>query len=207
MSCSKVHRDALMAEQIRRIGPETVRTRAIAALQGGAKPPWNNDHKEIFLASWMVRERLCQELAEPGQNGGRMYVLGVQSAVIPVVKVGSSGKPGNQIREYQIQGRNWGLGLVDGWVSAPVGTRSDACRLESTILHELHVVLNGRVPGGRTFEWFHGHDFERIKTLVQHLDMLLEESLFEAWGANAADPSTNLAETDTVRGRPAGRTR
>ncbi|MFJ3980118.1 hypothetical protein [Streptomyces sp. NPDC090021] len=128
---SKAYSDALRAERIREIGgPEVVRAKAIAALQTGAKPPWGHDREEIFLTSWMVRERLCQELTQSGESGGRMYVLGFQGTDT-AVKVGSSGKPENQIRNYEIQGQNWGLGLVDGWVSAPIGTRSKAYTLES----------------------------------------------------------------------------
>ncbi|MGY3677042.1 hypothetical protein [Streptomyces sp. TE33382] len=175
---SKAYRDSLRAARIREIGgPEIVRTKAIAALQAGAKPPWGHEHEEIFLTSWMVRERLCQELMESGENGGRMYVLGFQG-LDTAVKVGSSGSPEKRIKEYEVQGQNWGLGLVDGWVSAPVGTRSRAYTLESVMLQELHIVLNGHVLGGRTFEWFHGHDFERIKALVQDPDKLFEEFLF-----------------------------
>ncbi len=160
------------------IGPEAARAKAISALQAGAVPPWQQT--EIRLTSYRVRKRLREELPEPEKEGGRLYALGFQG-IRGVVKVGSTGAPEQQFDKYETQARNLGYALVDGWVSAPVGTRSEAYRLESNVLTNLHLVLNGQVDGGRIFEWFHGHDFERVRQLVEDptalFHLLLERAL------------------------------
>lgn len=166
----QIIRDAVMAKWAEEIGPEAARTKAIADLAAGAVPPW--EHSEILLTSYLVRQRLREELPQPEKEGGRLYVLGFQG-LRTVVKVGSTGVPEQQFDTYENQARNLGYALVDGWVSAPVGTRSEAFRQESSILTNLHHVLNGHITGGRIFEWFHGHDFERIRELVEHPDVLL----------------------------------
>ncbi|MEU9202877.1 hypothetical protein [Streptomyces sp. NPDC048332] len=171
----QVKRDRVMAKWIKEIGPEAARAKAMADLTAGAVPPWR-EHREIILTSYLVRKRLREELPEPEKEGGRLYVLGFQG-LRPVVKVGSTGNTEGQFDTYEIQARNLGFALLDGWVSAPVGTRKEAFKQESTILSLLHQVLNGHIVGGRIFEWFHGHDFERIKELVQHPDVLLEQYL------------------------------
>ncbi|MFC7933956.1 hypothetical protein [Streptomyces cinereoruber] len=171
----QVIRAYLMAQQAKEIDPVATRAKAIADLAAGALPPWH-EHDEIRLTSYLVRQRLREELPEPEKEGGRLYILGFQG-LRPVTKVGSTGNPEPQFDKYEIQGRNLGYALVDGWVSAPIGTRKDAYRQEACILQQLHFVLNGHLIGGRTFEWFHGHDFERIKELVQAPDMLLERYL------------------------------
>lgn len=146
------------------IGPEAARAQAVADLQAGAMPPW--DQTEIRLTSYLVRKRLREELPEPDKEGGRLYVLGFQG-LRTVVKVGSTGSPEQQFDKYETQARNLGYALVDGWISAPVGTRREAYRLEASVLHNLHLALSEGIHGGRIFEWFHGQDFERIKELVQ----------------------------------------
>ncbi|MGW0563191.1 hypothetical protein ACWDZ4_21880 [Streptomyces sp. NPDC003016] len=138
-------------------------------------------HREILLTSYLVRERLRVELPEPGMPGGRLYVLGFQG-LRSVVKVGSTGAPERQFDNYEIQARNLGYALVDGWVSPPVGTRTEAFKQEASILTNLHFVLNGHLIGGRVFEWFHGRDFERIKQFVQNPDVLFQQFLSSACG-------------------------
>ncbi|MFF4717492.1 hypothetical protein ACFY2V_39790 [Streptomyces eurythermus] len=160
----QIIREVIMAKWAEEIGPEAARAKAISDLQAGAAPPWRQT--EIRLTSYLVRKRLRDELPEPDREGGRLYVLGFQG-LRAVVKVGSTGAPEQQFDKYETQARNLGYALVDGRISAPVGTRSEAYRLESSVLTNLHLVLNGHVEGGRTFEWFHGHDFERIRQLVE----------------------------------------
>ncbi|MFF7705505.1 hypothetical protein [Streptomyces lydicus] len=157
-------REVIMAKWAEEIGPEAARAKAISDLRAGAVPPWRQT--EIRLTSYLVRKRLREELPEPEKEGGRLYVLGFQG-LRAVVKVGSTGAPEQQFDKYETQARNLGYALVDGWVSAPVGTRSEAYRQEAMILTNLHHVLNGHIDGGRVFEWFHGHDFERIRELVE----------------------------------------
>ncbi|MEU0073776.1 hypothetical protein ABZ027_30140 [Streptomyces sp. NPDC006332] len=169
-----------MAKWLEETSPESARLKAIADLEAGAVPPWSpGEHRDILLTSHLVRERLRRELPEPEKEGGRVYVLGFQG-LRPVVKVGSTGNPERQFEKYEIQARNLGYALVDGWVFVPVGTRNEAFRQESSILTHLHFVLNGHLIGGRIFEWFHGHDFERIKELVQHPDVLVQQRFSRA---------------------------
>lgn len=173
----QLYDDILLAKWVDETGPEAARAKAVADLAAGALPPWNrHEDKEIRLTSCLVRERLRGELPEPGVAGGRLYVLGFQG-LRPVVKMGSTGNPERQFEKYEIQARNLGYALVDGWVSAPVGTRKEAFKQETFILTNLHMVLNGYIVGGRIFEWFHGHDFEQIRDLVQHPDVLLQQYL------------------------------
>ncbi|MGW6455123.1 hypothetical protein ACWF94_04220 [Streptomyces sp. NPDC055078] len=160
----QIIREVIMAKWAEEIGPEAARAKAISDLRAGAAPPWRQT--EISLTSYLVRKRLREELPEPDKEGGRLYVLGFQG-LRAVVKVGSTKAPERQFDKYETQARNLGYALVDGWVSAPVGTRSEAYRLESMILTNLHRVLHGHIDGGRIFEWFHGHDFERIRQLVE----------------------------------------
>ena len=173
----QIIREVLMAKLAEEIGPEAARARAISALQAGAVPPWQ--HPEIRLTSYLVRKRLREELPEPETKGGRLYVLGFQG-LRAVVKVGSTGAPERQFDKYETQARNLGYALVDGWVSAPVGARSEAYRMESMILTNLHHVLNGHIDGGRIFEWFHDHDFERIRQLVEDPTALFHLTLERA---------------------------
>jgi hypothetical protein len=174
----QLYDDILLAKWVDETGPEAARAKAVADLAAGALPPWNRDEdKEIRLTSCLVRERLRRELPEPGKTGGgRLYVLGFQG-LRPVVKMGSTGNPEQQFAKYEIQARNLGYALVDGWVSAPVGTRKEAYKQETIILGNLHMVLNGHIVGGPVFEWFHGHDFEQIRDLVRHPDVLLQQYL------------------------------
>ncbi|MFE5028266.1 hypothetical protein ACFRAO_34400 [Streptomyces sp. NPDC056656] len=153
---------------------QAIRAKAIADLAGGAVPPWQQ--KEILLTSYLVRRRLREELPKPTEEGDRLYVLGFQG-LRPVVKVGSTGFPEKRFDTHEAQARNLGYALVDGWISAPAGTRSEASRQETTTLTLLHQVLNGHTPGGRIFEWFHGHDFERIRELVENPKALLSAFL------------------------------
>ncbi|MFI7246535.1 hypothetical protein [Streptomyces qinglanensis] len=168
----QVFREVFMTRLAETIGPVRARERAIADLRAGAVPPWDSD--EIDLTIYLARERLRKEIPEPEKTGGRLYVLGFQG-LRPVVKVGSTGSPERQFDKYEVQARNFGYALVDGWVSAPVGTREEAYKQESLILENLHFVLNGYLPGGRIFEWFHGHGFERIRELVKCPEVLLQQ--------------------------------
>lgn len=170
----KALRDALMAKWAEETDTEAARAKAIADLRAGATPPWGHQYEEIVLTSYLVRQRLRRELPDPENEGGRLYVLGFQG-IRPVVKVGSTSNPERQFNAYEIQARNLGFALVDGWVSEPLGTRKEVFGQEACILENLHFVLNGFLIGGRIFEWFHGHDFERIKELVQDPDLLFME--------------------------------
>ena len=147
------------------------------------------------LHRWARREEAAHAPCQPGGYGqpmpegalacplsvlgGRLYVLGFQG-LRAVVKVGSTGAPERQFDKYETQARNLGYALVDGWVSAPVGARSEAYRMESMILTNLHHVLNGHIDGGRIFEWFHDHDFERIRQLVEDPTALFHLTLERA---------------------------
>ncbi|WP_327321128.1 hypothetical protein OG735_00365 [Streptomyces sp. NBC_01210] len=173
----QIIREVIMEKWAEEIGSEAARAKAISALQAGAVPPWQKT--EIRLTSYLVRKRLREELPEPEKEGGRLYVLGFQG-LRAVVKVGSTGAPERQFDKYETQARNLGYALVDGWVSAPAGTRSEAYRMESTVLTNLHLVLNGRIDGGRIFEWFHGHDFERVRELVEDPTALFHLTLKKA---------------------------
>ncbi|MFE4832354.1 hypothetical protein [Streptomyces sp. NPDC056672] len=175
----QIIREVIMAKWAEEIGPEAARAKAIADLQAGAVPPWRQT--EIRLTSYLVRKRLREKLPELEKEGGRLYVLGFQG-LRAVVKVGSTGAPERQFDKYETQARNLGYALVDGWVSAPVGTRSEAYRMESMILTNLHHVLNGYIDGGRIFEWFHDQEFERIRELVEDPTALFYLTLKRAHG-------------------------
>ena len=173
----RIIREVIMEKWAEEIDPEAARAKAISALQVGAMPPWQP--KEIRLTSYLVCQRLREELPEPEKEGGRLYVLGFQG-LRAVVKVGSTEAPERQFEKYETQARNLGYALVDGWVSAPLGSRSEAYRLESMVLTNLHHVLNGHIDGGRIFEWFHGHDFERVRELVKDPTALVHLTLKRA---------------------------
>lgn len=185
----KAFHDALMAQWAEETDTEAARAKAIADLRAGAVPPWGHKHEEIVLTSYLVRERLRRELPDPEREGGRLYVLGFQG-LRPVVKVGTTSNPERQFNAYEIQARNLGFALVDGWVSEPLGTRKEVFGQEAYILESLHFVLNGHLIGGRIFEWFHGHDFQRIKQLVQEPDQLV----MERFGAPAKPTALGAGE-------------
>ncbi|AWT46810.1 MULTISPECIES: hypothetical protein [Streptomyces] len=193
----QIIREAIMAKWAEEIGPEAARVKALSDLQAGAVPPWQQ--KEISLTSYLVRKRLRDELPEPEKEGGRLYVLGFQG-LRAVVKVGSTAAPERQFEKYETQARNLGYALVDGWVSAPVGTRSEAYRLEAMVLTNLHLFLNGHIDGGRIFEWFHGHDFEQIRQLVENPTELLHLTLERA----LARRSSRLTHLGAAAAAPLG---
>ncbi|MFF2569376.1 hypothetical protein [Streptomyces sp. NPDC058084] len=174
----QIIRDVLMDALAKQIGPEVARTKAITALAAGAQPPWRDDDLLdcIGLTSYLVRQRLREELPEPEKEGARLYVLGFQG-LRPVVKVGLTRNPEQRFDTHQTHAQNFGFILVDGWVSAPVETSTKPSHQERDVLTQLHFVLNGWMRGGRIEEWFHGHDFERIRSLVQNRDVMFEQYL------------------------------